>query len=78
MIKFVYTETEAPAVIFRDVKINQFFISSHGYLCQKTTLEHYNIIADGDGRPFSDRSRDRICKNTLIKKILPEALKIEF
>lgn len=77
MIKFVYAEPEAPAVMFRDVEIDQFFVSKCGSLCQKHSETSYNIFADGDGKPFGGRVDDVPYIRT-IKKIIPEVLKIDF
>lgn len=78
MIKFIpeKKETQEPPK-FSSVESDQFFVNSHGWLCQKQTETSFNTIARFDGVPFCSRHTD-VSKDLEIKKILPRITKIEF
>jgi hypothetical protein len=59
-----------------DVEVNQFFVCSVGYLCQKVTDSLYTSIADENGLlscEIFDCNQDYE-----IERILPKIAKIEF
>jgi len=59
-----------------DVEVDQFFVCSNGYLCQKANDCFYNTITDDNGI-LSCESFD--CNPDYeIKRILPRVTKIEF
>lgn len=75
MIEFIKKETKVQKQpTLADVKVNQFFISDAGWLCQKRTNESYITIANNRNEPFADYAK--IISPTMpISKVLPE---IEF
>jgi hypothetical protein len=78
MITFI-TENQEPEKppVFGDVCENQFFIDSHGWLCQKMSELSYNTIADEEGNPAADRA-ELLGWATRIRSILPKVSKIKF
>lgn len=77
MIKFITEQEEKKELTFDDVKLNQFFVDGHGYLCQKTNQSRYNFIADPDGKPYSHYA-SAIMSSMRVLRILPFVNKIEF
>ena len=75
-MKFILAEEQAKKPSLKDVEINQFFVNSCGSLCQKITHSTYSIITKEDGEPHSGYFSEQ--SDTLIKKVLPKVLKIEF
>jgi hypothetical protein len=78
-IKFEFTEQvkDNPKTL-ADVKVNQFFVTIEGCLCQKRTHSSYCFIADQNGEPFSDYGVDPVAEHMPIKRICPEVKHIEF
>lgn len=76
-MKIIFKEDNSKKVVFGDVKIDQFFVNNLGHLCQKYCCDSYNIITDANGALNSGRVDD-ISRNMIIKRVLPEVLKIEF
>lgn len=76
-MKFILAEKQETKLSLKDVKINQFFVNSCGSLCQKITDTSYSIVALSNGEPHSDYFSEQSI-NTLIKKVLPKVVKIEF
>jgi hypothetical protein len=77
MFKFITEPEEKKELTFADVKLNQFFVDGHGYLCQKTTQSRYNYIATPDGEPYSHYASS-ILSSMRILRICPIVKKIEF
>ena len=75
-IKFITESETTGKVTFGQVEEDQMFINLGGCLCQKVDNDWYNIIADSNGQPYSDRCN--ALDETLIQKILPKVTKIEF
>jgi len=77
-MKIIFKENdEAKKIVFADVKIEQFFVDKHGFLCQKYSCDAYNLVADQDGVLKSGRF-DEICRHDIINSVLPEISRIEF
>ena len=76
-MQIIYKEKQQKKLVFGDVKDDQFFVNNCGYLCQKYGEQSYNIIANQSGVPCSGRS-DAVSCNTIVTRILPEVLRIEF
>lgn len=76
-MKIIFKEDNSKKVVFGDVKIDQFFVNTSGYLCQKYCRDSYNIITNANGELNSARVDD-ISPNIIINRVLPEVLKIEF
>lgn len=76
-MKFILeSPTEEKILTFEDVKVNQFFVTEYGELCQKIDSMSYSLIAQSDGTLYADH-----CSNSygfIIKRILPKVVKIEF
>jgi regulatory protein YycH of two-component signal transduction system YycFG len=70
-------EEETKRLTFGDVKIDQFFVNSHGCFCQKYCIDSYNKITNSDGSLFSRRV-DCVSPNDFIERILPEVKRIQF
>jgi len=72
---------ESPAkekrLTFNDVEVNQFFVTEDGELCQKIDHSSYNMVALKNGIPYADYF-NRILRDFVIERILPEDVKIEF
>ena len=62
---------------FRDVGIDQFFVSKSGELCQKISSSSYQVVAKSDGTPFADHVEEE-SSSTPIERMLPRIEKIEF
>lgn len=78
MIKFITeAETKNETVTLEQVSIDQFFVNSDGYLCQKVLTDTYLVIANAGGEPHSS-VRDECEEDEVIKRILPRIKKIEF
>jgi hypothetical protein len=76
MIKFHYeNETEESQLMFKDVKDNQFFISTGGSFCQKRSANSYSVIARDKGIPYSLHLCD-VNFFMPIRRILPHVTKI--
>lgn len=76
-MKFILeTPAEEKILTFEDVKVNQFFVTVDGELCQKINSSSYNLIAVKDGTPFADYLSNSY--GFIIKRILPKVVKIEF
>jgi hypothetical protein len=75
MIRFI----EKPCVdlSLSNVKIDQFFICTEGFLCQKVHNTAYITIATALGTPCAGMTSD-VLPSMTIKKILPEIEWIEF
>ena len=76
-MKFILAEEQAKKPSLKDVETNQFFVSTCGSLCQKITDTSYSFVALSNGEPHGDFYSEQSI-NTLIKKVLPKVLKIEF
>lgn len=76
-MKFIFKEEQNKKLVFGDVVENQFFVSHHGFLCQKVCNDTYHVIADEKGLPLGIQFNN-ISGNKSIQRILPEVLKIEF
>ncbi len=76
-MKIILEQTAETVPTFDEVDVNQFFVDKSGELCQKTTSVSFTVIADSDGKPYSDY-HSGIAPARSIKKILPKVLKIEF
>jgi len=76
-MQIIYKENQQKKLVFGDVKDGQFFVNTHGHLCQKYHNDSYHIIADENGVPYSGRIID-VSRNTTVTRILPEVEKIEF
>jgi len=75
-MQIIYKENQQNKLIFGNVKKHQFFVDNCGHLCQKYTEDSYHIIADKNGIPCSGKVDES--RNTIITRILPEVLRIEF
>ena len=76
-MKFILeTPEEKTLPTFKDVEVNQFFVTLDGELCQKIGCSSYNMITLRDGTPFADHYR--LSHGFVINRILPKVLKIEF
>lgn len=68
--------TEAEKIFtFGELKINDFFLSTRGNLCQKYTDDSYNKITDADGNLCSGRV-DNCLPNLIIHKRIDLAFKL--
>lgn len=76
MIQFIVEEKKDTTPLYKDVKQNQFFISSMGSLCQKINEEDYVRIADAEKKP--NCSTFIASADMTIRKILPETIEIKF
>lgn len=76
-MKFILAEEQAKKPSLKDVETNQFFVDAYGSLCQKITATSYSVIALLSGEPLSEYYPEQSI-NTVIKKVLPKVLKIEF
>ena len=77
-IKFNYKEeTEEVTLRLSDVLVDQFFVTRAGGLAQKVAYRSFNLIADANGSPCAGFYENEP-ETTVIKKILPEVVKIEF
>lgn len=76
-MKIIFKEENTKQLVFVSVKIEQFFVDRHGFLCQKYCCDSYNVLADQDGNLKSGRM-DNISPDTIINRVLPEISKIEF
>ena len=70
-------QEESKQPTFADVQIDQFFVNIPGSLCQKYCCDSYNIITTSNGCVCSGRV-DNLNPNSLISRIIPEVLKIEY
>lgn len=77
MIRFIPEKEKEEPLKFSSVQVDQFFVNSHGWLCQKQTASSFNTIARFDGVPFSGRHSD-VSEDLEIRKIIPKITKIEF
>lgn len=77
MFKFITEPEEKKEPTFADVKENQFFVNIDGYLCQKTSYNRFNYIANLHGQPYSHSAGD-ILSSMRILRICPIVKKIEF
>jgi hypothetical protein len=76
MINFIHkSKDELPTL--EAVEINQFFVNFYGMLCQKASDTAYHVIADAAGIPNADFYED-IDKDTVVRRILNDVVKIEF
>ncbi len=76
-MKFILeTPAEEKPLTFEDVKVNQFFVTVGGELCQKIDSSSYNMVAAEDGIPLANH----YCSTYgfKIQRILPKVAKIEF
>ena len=77
-MKFIYAEqAKEKKPTFGDVQINQFFVDYDGYLCQKTTISSFVVIAHHDGTPYSTWLNN-VPSVREIERIIPFVEKIEF
>jgi hypothetical protein len=76
-MKFIFETEQKVQPKFSDVCIDQFFVKSNGDLCQKVEANCYNVIADRDGVPCALNSA-LYHADSLISRILPKVIKIEF
>lgn len=76
-MKFILAEEQAKKPSLKDVETNQFFVNSLGSLCQKINSTSYSVIALSNGEPHSCYFSEQSI-NTVIEKVLPKVLKIEF
>ena len=76
-MKFILAKEQATKPSLKDVEENQFFVNLGNCLCQKTADTSYSIVANGDGVPYGTHLSEQSI-NTLIKKVLPKVVKIEF
>ena len=76
-MKFIFETEQKVQPKFSDVAINQFFVKCDGDLCQKVEHNCYNVIADCDGEPCA-LSSALYHPDSLISRILPKVIKIEF
>ena len=77
-MKIIYkSPDQQPAVTFKQVEQNQFFINASHELCQKRTSCTYIIIAKSDGTPDADYMLD-VPPDRRILRILPQVERIEF
>jgi len=77
-MKIIYKSfDEQPAVTFKQVEQNQFFINASHELCQKRTRCTYIVIAKSDGTLYSDYVLD-VSPDQRILRILPQVERIEF
>ena len=78
MIKFIPVNDQRTVdPTFGDVKINQFFVASNGYLHQKIGGRYSSVIAAESGAPCAAYF-DNWHATASIRKILPEIERIEF
>lgn len=78
MIKFITeNQEEAKVLTFGQVEIDQFFVDSGGWLCQKVGVSSFNTIADDGGNPAADYYKN-IATDKVIQKIFPIITKIKF
>lgn len=79
-MKLIYAEQAEQATkktpTFGDVDLSQFFVDFNGYICQKTTVNNFNIIAKPCGIPLSTWMTSHPSRK--ISKIIPKVAKIEF
>ena len=76
-MKFIFETVQKVQPKFSDVAIDQFFVKCDGDLCQKVESNCYNVIADSDGVPCALTSTF-YQPESLISRILPKVIKIEF
>jgi hypothetical protein len=76
-MKFIFETDQKVQPKFSDVCIDQFFVKCDGDLCQKIEDNCYNMIADCDGVPCAFTSTF-YHPDSLISRILPKVIKIEF
>lgn len=77
-MKFIYAEqAKEKTPTFGDVRVNQFFVSECGELCQKIDDMSYSVIAFEGGEPYA-KYRTKSRRDFVIKRTLPKVAKIEF
>ena len=77
MITFETEEVRGLNPIFSEVGINQLFVNTNGFLCQKATEISYNTIASPGKMPYAIHI-GKVPLSLPITKILPTTTKINF
>lgn len=76
-MNFIYENEAVKTPTFGDVEHNQFFVDNNGYLCQKTGIRCFTIVAQNDGTPYSSWL-ENVRSDRTIQRIIPKVQKIEF
>lgn len=78
-MKFIYVEqSKEKKPTFGEVQTNQFFVDHDGYLCQKTELHSFTVVAKPDGTPYSNWIDRDVYSSREILRIIPFVEKIVF
>lgn len=77
-MRFILEDKEEDEqVTFDNVEQGQFFIDTHGYLCQKENSLYYSRLTDMDGTP-KHLCRIHAVPASPINKVLPKVERIKY